>query len=84
MEPSKPSISEALAALAAGAVAAGETAGISETGGRAARGRWASEVAERYQRALVRPQLEASSAVADIVDVDMEAVCRGWHQPAHF
>ena len=48
------------------------------------RGRWASDVAEIYQRALLRVQLDASGAMASAHGVDMEALCAGWSQPTSF
>eukprot|EP00965_Chrysotila_dentata_P164954 5446363-Pleurochrysis_carterae.AAC.1 len=48
------------------------------------RGRWASDVAEVYQRALVDRQLDASARVANARGVDMEALVEGWSQPSSF
>eukprot|EP00965_Chrysotila_dentata_P128403 4245733-Pleurochrysis_carterae.AAC.1 len=48
------------------------------------RGRWASDVAEVYQRALVDVQLDASAGMADSRGVDLEAMIDGWSQPASF
>eukprot|EP00965_Chrysotila_dentata_P105081 3471094-Pleurochrysis_carterae.AAC.1 len=57
-------------------------------GGRAAikqRGRWASDVAEVYQRALVDHQLDVSADMANSTGVDLEALVHGcWSQPAKF
>ena len=47
------------------------------------RGRWASDVAEIYQRALLRTQLDASGEVGRAEGADMEAVCIGWSQPMY-
>eukprot|EP00965_Chrysotila_dentata_P065606 2173898-Pleurochrysis_carterae.AAC.2 len=46
------------------------------------RGRWASDVAEVYQRALVNGQLDASARVTSARGVDMEAIVEGWSQPS--
>jgi hypothetical protein len=48
------------------------------------RGRWASDIAQVYQRALVRSHLEASVRMgsADAASRDMEELVRGWSQPA--
>ena len=49
------------------------------------RGRWASDVAGVYQRALVRAHLEASAAVGGVqLSRDMEEILKGWSQPASF
>ena len=49
------------------------------------RGRWASDVAAVYQRALIRAHLEASAAVGGMqLSRDMEEVFKGWSQPATF
>eukprot|EP00965_Chrysotila_dentata_P144045 4758378-Pleurochrysis_carterae.AAC.1 len=56
-------------------------------GGRAfikQRGRWQSDVASVYQRAIVDAQLEASAGIGDAAGVELEAVCAGWAQPANF
>eukprot|EP00965_Chrysotila_dentata_P146351 4832833-Pleurochrysis_carterae.AAC.1 len=56
-------------------------------GGAAAvqqRGRWASDIAQIYQRAVVDSQLRSSADVADAEGVDLEALCAGWSQPASF
>ena len=46
------------------------------------RGRWASDVAEIYQRPLLHDHLEASAIIGDsTANVDLEAVCEGWAQP---
>eukprot|EP00965_Chrysotila_dentata_P099340 3284318-Pleurochrysis_carterae.AAC.1 len=46
------------------------------------RGRWESDVAAVYQRAIVDAQLQASAVVGDAEGEDMEAMCAGWAQPA--
>ena len=46
------------------------------------RGRWASDIAEIYQRAILRSQLDASAAIGMAAGVDLEAVCLGWSQRA--
>eukprot|EP00965_Chrysotila_dentata_P127463 4215281-Pleurochrysis_carterae.AAC.1 len=48
------------------------------------RGRWQSDVASFYQRAIVDAQLEASAGIGDATGVELEAVCAGWAQPASF
>eukprot|EP00965_Chrysotila_dentata_P213426 6187616-Pleurochrysis_carterae.AAC.1 len=48
------------------------------------RGRWASDVAQVYQRAVVDGQLRTSAAMATSTGVDLEALCTGWTQPATF
>eukprot|EP00965_Chrysotila_dentata_P184991 6106920-Pleurochrysis_carterae.AAC.1 len=56
-------------------------------GGAAAvqqRGRWATDIAQIYQRAVVDGQLRSSAGMADAAGVDMEALCAGWSQPASF
>ena len=45
------------------------------------RGRWASDVAEVYQRELLGPQLDLSASLADAVGEDLERMCLGWAQP---
>jgi hypothetical protein len=46
------------------------------------RGRWASDVAEIYQRTLVQTHLQASAAVGLAAGVELEALCDGsWVQP---
>ena len=47
------------------------------------RGRWASDVAEVYQRELLGIQLDLSAALGDAVGEDLEALCEGWAQPVH-
>ena len=48
------------------------------------RGRWGSDVAFVYQRALLRDQLDASGAIADADAADLEATVAGWTQPSTF
>lgn len=48
------------------------------------RGRWHSDVATLYQRALAESHLSGSAAVADAAHADLESLCRGWIQPANF
>ena len=48
------------------------------------RGRWHSDVAFLYQRALVGAHLRGSAAVGDAQGADLESLCRGWVQPATF
>jgi hypothetical protein len=47
------------------------------------RGRWASDVAEVYQRELLGIQLDLSTALGNAVGEDLEALCEGWAQPVH-
>eukprot|EP00965_Chrysotila_dentata_P092599 3055806-Pleurochrysis_carterae.AAC.1 len=47
-------------------------------------GRWGSDVAQIYQRAVVDGQLRTSAEMAESTGVDMEALCAGWVQPASF
>eukprot|EP00965_Chrysotila_dentata_P148960 4919581-Pleurochrysis_carterae.AAC.2 len=56
-------------------------------GGAAAvqqRGRWATDIAQIYQRAIVDGQLRYSASLADATGTDLEALCAGWSQPASF
>jgi hypothetical protein len=46
------------------------------------RGRWASDIAHIYQRALASTHLRGSAAVGDATSADLESMCRGWAQPA--
>ena len=48
------------------------------------RGRWHSDVALLYQRALAEAHLRGSAAVGDTGGADLESLCRGWVQPANF
>ena len=46
------------------------------------RGRWASDVAQLYQRALLRTQLDSSAGAGAAVGRDLEEALQGWVQPA--
>ena len=46
------------------------------------RGRWQSDIAFLYQRALAETHLRGSAAVADADHADLESLCLGWVQPA--
>ena len=48
------------------------------------RGRWESDVARIYQRALAQDHLSGSAAVGGTEGRELEALCRGWAQPASF
>jgi hypothetical protein len=48
------------------------------------RGRWHSDIAHLYQRALAGVHLSGSAAVGDAASADLESLCRGWVQPANF
>lgn len=48
------------------------------------RGRWSSDVAFIYQRALATHHMDASAAVGDARGRDIEGMCQGWAQPAAF
>ena len=48
------------------------------------RGRWHSDIALVYQRALADVHLRGSVAVGDAASADLESLCRGWAQPATF
>lgn len=48
------------------------------------RGRWASDVAQLYQRALLRTQLDASVGAGDADSRDLEEMLPGWVQPATY
>jgi 16S rRNA (cytosine967-C5)-methyltransferase len=48
------------------------------------RGRWQSDIAFLYQRALAETHLRGSAAVADADHADLESLCLGWVQPATF
>ena len=48
------------------------------------RGRWHSDVAFLYQRALAEVHLRGSAAVGGATGADLESLCRGWVQPATF
>ena len=47
------------------------------------RGRWASDIAEVYQRELLGEQLDLSAALGAAVGEDLESLCEGWAQPVH-
>ena len=47
------------------------------------RGRWASDIAEVYQRELLGEQLDLSASLGDAVGEDLESLCEGWAQPVH-
>eukprot|EP00965_Chrysotila_dentata_P086105 2840930-Pleurochrysis_carterae.AAC.1 len=46
------------------------------------RGRWQSDVASVYQRAIVDKQLRASAKMGEASGVELEAIAAGWAQPA--
>ena len=46
------------------------------------RGRWASDIAEIYQRELVGTQLELSARMGAAFDASLEEMVPGWVQPA--
>jgi hypothetical protein len=48
------------------------------------RGRWASDVAVVYQRALAGVHLDASASIGDAEGRELEALLEGWAQPAQF
>ena len=48
------------------------------------RGRWCSDVASVYQRALAEEHLRGSAAVGEANGAELEALCSGWSQPATF
>ena len=48
------------------------------------RGRWHSDIASLYQRALAEAHLRGSTAVGDAFGADLESLCKGWTQPASF
>ena len=48
------------------------------------RGRWASDVAQLYQRALLSAQLDVSVGMAEAVSRDLEEALVGWTQPATY
>ena len=48
------------------------------------RGRWASDTAYVYARALAASQLEASASMGDADGRELEAMLAGWTQPASF
>ena len=48
------------------------------------RGRWQSDVAYAYERALATDQFELSVGIGDAEGRELEAMCAGWAQPATF
>ena len=48
------------------------------------RGRWHSDIARLYQRALAETHLRGSALAGDAAHADLESLCRGWAQPATF
>lgn len=48
------------------------------------RGRWHSDIATLYQRALAEVHLRGSATVGSADSADLESLCRGWAQPATF
>ena len=48
------------------------------------RGRWSSDVAQLYQRALLSAQLDVSVGMAEAVSRDLEEALVGWTQPATY
>jgi hypothetical protein len=48
------------------------------------RGRWSSDTAEVYQRALAGAHLDASAGIGDAEGLELEALVDGWAQPAQF
>ena len=48
------------------------------------RGRWSSDVAQLYQRALLSAQLDISVGMAAAVSRDLEEALVGWTQPATY
>ena len=48
------------------------------------RGRWWSDIHALYQRALAAEHLQGSAAVGDARGAELEALCKGWAQPANF
>ena len=48
------------------------------------RGRWKSDVAFAYKRALATDHLRLSAGMADAQGRDLEAMCAGWCQPSTF
>ena len=48
------------------------------------RGRWWSDISALYQRALAAEHLQGSAAVGDARGAELEALCKGWAQPANF
>jgi hypothetical protein len=48
------------------------------------RGRWSSDVAAVYQRALAEVHLDASASIGDAQGRELEALIEGWAQLAQF
>ena len=48
------------------------------------RGRWWSDIHALYQRALATEHLQGSAAIGDARGAELEALCKGWAQPANF
>jgi hypothetical protein len=48
------------------------------------RGRWSSDTAEVYQRALAEAHLDVSAGMGDVQGRELEALVDGWAQPAQF
>ena len=48
------------------------------------RGRWDSDIAAIYQRALAEAHLRGSAAVGQADGADLESLCKGWVQPSTF
>jgi len=48
------------------------------------RGRWWSDIHRLYERALASEHLQGSAAVGDARGAELEALCKGWAQPANF
>ena len=46
------------------------------------RGRWNSDIADIYQRALLADQLDGSAAMGGAHGADLEGLLDGWSQPA--
>ena len=46
------------------------------------RGRWSTDIAEIYQRALVLDQLNGSAVMGNAGGADLEGLLDGWSQPA--
>ena len=45
---------------------------------------WWSDIHALYQRALADEHLQGSAALADARGAELEALCKGWAQPANF
>ena len=48
------------------------------------RGRWSTDVALIYERALAEPDLSLSASLGDAAGRDLEGILGGWAQPATF